>query len=259
MRLLFSIVILMLNISSFAQVNVTLDHWYNRETNTKTGQPFHYLWTDTMNSGFSRLGALFISKGANLATLDNAPESSDLSMIDIYIIVDPDTTSENPKPNYVRDPDIKVIKKWVKKGGVLLLMDNDAPNSEFTHFNRLAGQFGIVFNAVTLNPVRDNKWDMGAEINLPDHPLFKGVNKIYMKEVASITTSGNARSVLTDGDYTLIAECNYGKGFVLAVGDPWLYNEYIDHIMLPADFENRKAAENLVDYLLKKTGIPSMP
>jgi unsaturated rhamnogalacturonyl hydrolase len=38
---------------------------------------------------------------------------------------------------------------------------------------------------------------------------------------------------------------------VVAIGDPWIYNEYIDHDRLPADFENRKAAENLTDYLLK--------
>jgi unsaturated rhamnogalacturonyl hydrolase len=49
-----------------------------------------------------------------------------------------------------------------------------------------------------------------------------------------------------------IAEINLGKGYVLAVGDPWLYNEYIDHVMLPASFENLKAANNLVDLLLSK-------
>ena len=30
---------------------------------------------------------------------------------------------------------------------------------------------------------------MAAETNLPDHPLFAGVNKIYMKEVAPIILS----------------------------------------------------------------------
>jgi unsaturated rhamnogalacturonyl hydrolase len=49
-----------------------------------------------------------------------------------------------------------------------------------------------------------------------------------------------------------IAETPFGKGFVLAVGDPWLYNEYIDHAVLPADFENLKAANNLTEYLLSK-------
>jgi len=35
-----------------------------------------------------------------------------------------------------------------------------------------------------------------------------------------------------------------------AIGDPWIYNEYIDHDRLPESFENRKAAENLTELLL---------
>jgi unsaturated rhamnogalacturonyl hydrolase len=37
---------------------------------------------------------------------------------------------------------------------------------------------------------------------------------------------------------------------VFAIGDPWIYNEYMDHDRLPESFENRKAAENLTDLLL---------
>ena len=51
-----------------------------------------------------------------------------------------------------------------------------------------------------------------------------------------------------------MAESRVGKGLVVALGDPWIYNEYIDHFFLPADFENLKAAENLTQYLLKNTG-----
>jgi hypothetical protein len=39
----------------------------------------------------------------------------------------------------------------------------------------------------------------------------------------------------------------------MAIGDPWLYNEYIDHALLPESFENLKAANNLVELLLNKT------
>jgi len=55
---------------------------------------------------------------------------------------------------------------------------------------------------------------------------------------------------LTENGKVLIAEANYGKVYVFAIGDPWIYNEYIDHDRLPIGFENRKAAENLTDYLL---------
>ena len=91
---------------------------------------------------------------------------------------------------------------------------------------------------------------MGASTNLPPHPLFKGVSKIYIKEVSDINISGNASSILTEKGKVLMAENKFGKGYVFAIGDPWIYNEYIDHDRLPESFDNRKAAENLTDLLL---------
>jgi len=240
-----------------AQKTVGLDNWFNHEVIAATGKPFHYTWNDTLNSGFSTLGEIFVSNGAQLVTLTGKPDRKTLKEVDIYIIVDPDTTSENPRPNYIGPDDVKSICKWVKNGGILLLMGNDGPNCEFTHFNTLAVKFGFYFHPVTLNPVTGKNWEMGAETNLPDHPLFKGVNKIYMKEVAPISVTGKAKPVLMDGDAVFIAETTYGKGYVMAVGDPWLYNEYIDNRRLPADFENLKAADNLAGYLLRKSPITS--
>jgi len=133
-----------------------------------------------------------------------------------------------------------------------MMMANDGPNCEFTHFNQLAKVFGIQFHPKTLNPVVNRQWEMAAEINLPNHPIFAGVNKVYMKEVGPITVTKNAQPVLKDGDDIFIAETRFGKGYVLAIGDPWLYNEYIDHWLLPESFENQKAASNLCDFLLKQ-------
>ena len=239
---------------SIAQKTVGLDNWFNHETNVKTGKIYHYTWDDKENSGFSQLGDVFKSRSAELRTIGSKPNSQSLKGIDIYIIVDPDTTKENPTPNYVDASDVKFLKKWVSKGGVLLLMANDGPNCEFTHFNQLAKVFGFGFQTQTRNPVINRDWEMGAETNLPNHPLFTGLKKIYLKEVGSIVVSKNAKPVLKDGDdkSIFIAETQYGKGYVLAVGDPWLYNEYIDHALLPESFENLKAANNLVDLLLNK-------
>lgn len=241
-------------LGSFAQETVGLDNWFNHEVNAKTGKIYHYTWDDTENSGFSQLGQLFTNHGANLKTIATGPNSKSMKNVNIYIIVDPDTTKENPTPNYINANDIKFLKKWVADGGVLLLMANDGPNCEFTHLNQLAKTFGFYFQAKTLNPVINREWDMAAEINLPNHPLFSGVKKIYMKEVAPIVVSKTAKTVLNDGETKaiIIAETNYGKGYVLAIGDPWLYNEYIDHAVLPESFENLKAANNLVDLLMKK-------
>ncbi len=235
----------------YSQKVVGLDNWFNRETNAKTGQPFHYLWTDTENSGYSRWGDIFKSRGAKITTIEK-PLASVLSSINVYIIVDPDTTTESKSPNYIMPDDIKAITKWVKKGGVLAILANDAPNCEFTHLNQLAKEFGMRFNHVTLHPVPGTDFEKGASVNLPAHPLFKDVSKIYIKEVSDIKLSGTAKSVLTENGKVLIAENNFGKGYVFAIGDPWIYNEYIDHDRLPEKFQNRKAAENLTDLLLSK-------
>jgi unsaturated rhamnogalacturonyl hydrolase len=252
--LLLAFILCTMVAGSFAQKTVGLDNWFNHETNPKTGKIFHYTWDDKENSGFSQLGDLFVNNGANLKTIFSGPNSKSMKGVNVYIIVDPDTTKENPTPNYVNANDIKFLKNWVSKGGVLMLMANDGPNCEFTHFNKLAETFGFYFQTTTLNPVINRQWDMAAEINLPNHPLFTGVNKIYMKEVGPIVLSKDAKPVLKDGDgkSILMAETNYGKGYVLAIGDPWLYNEYIDHAYLPESFENLKAAKNLVGFLLKK-------
>jgi unsaturated rhamnogalacturonyl hydrolase len=232
-----------------SQSVVGLDTWFNNETNAKTGKPFHYLWTDTEFSGYSRWGEIFTSRGAKITTVGK-PLAEVLSKIDIYIIVDPDTTTENPKPNYFTPDDIKAIKNWVKKGGVLAVLGNDAPNCEFTNFNKLMRQFGMSFNHVTLHPVTGTNFEMGASKNFIDHPLFKGVSKIYIKEVSDINLSGTAKAILSENGKVLMAENKFGKGYVFAIGDPWIYNEYIDHDRLPETFENRKAAENLTDLLL---------
>jgi unsaturated rhamnogalacturonyl hydrolase len=232
------------------QLKVGLDNWYNHETNAKTGKPYHYLWTDTAWSGYSRWGKIFTEKGAAISTLQR-PNADNLHKISVYIIVDPDTTSENPSPNYIVKEDADVIETWVRNGGVLMLLANDGPNCEFTHLNQLSSRFGITFNHVTLHPVTNNKWEMGASTNLPDHPIFKGVKKIYLKEISSLNLKGNAKTILSEKGQVLMAESKVGKGLVVAVGDPWIYNEYMDHDRLPQDFDNRKAAENLTDYLLK--------
>jgi unsaturated rhamnogalacturonyl hydrolase len=236
----------------FSQPVVGLDNWFNHETDARTGSPFHYLWTDSAFSGYSRWGAIFTSRGAKIFTIAK-PYPAFLKKLSIYIIVDPDTTTESPKPNYILSDDVASIKKWVEDGGILAVLANDGPNCEFTHLNMLMSQFGMRFNHVTLHQVTGDDFEMGASTNLPDHPLFKGVKKIYLKDISDINLSGRAKSILTENGKVIIAENKFGKGYVFAIGDPWIYNEYIDHDRLPASFDNRKAAENLTDMLLSYT------
>jgi unsaturated rhamnogalacturonyl hydrolase len=232
---------------------IGLDYYYNNEW--KDGKQFHYVWEDTLNSGYSELGKIITNYGAAIERVPNAPTSDNLKKLSAYIIVDPDTPLETEKPNYIEEAAIRTILEWVKKGGVLVLMANDSNNCEFEHLNNLSMKFGIKFNGDSKNKVTGKNFDMGAFTNLPPHPLFKDVRKIYMKEISTISLKLPARAILKDKSFNIIAEANYGKGYVYAVGDPWFYNEYIDNRKIPEGFDNYQAAKNYIKWILEKSKI----
>lgn len=232
---------------------VALDYYFNCE---KKKDPlgaevqYHYTWEDRENSGFSILANAIENLGAELACVKSAPRFEELKNYRVYVIVDPDTPKETAAPNYITDNDINEIANYVERGGVLLLMGNDFGNCEFDNFNRLAAKFGIRFNEVSINKVTGTKWEMGKISHLPGHPLFKGINNIYLKEISTLALSANAQPVLIDKEDVVMAESKYGKGYVFVVGDPWIYNEYIDHRRLPEEYQNYEAAVNLFVWLL---------
>jgi unsaturated rhamnogalacturonyl hydrolase len=74
---------------------------------------------------------------------------------------------------------------------------------------------------------------------------------MFLKEVSAIETRTPAKALVSKNGDVVIATSKFGKGSVFAVGDPWLYNEYVDGRKLPAEYENYKAAEDLVKWVLK--------
>jgi len=234
---------------------VVLDEFYNSEwKKTAKGdlERFHYVWDDTANSGFSILGSKIVKLGASIDSLCEAPTSENLKRASVYVIVDPDTPLETEHPNYVDAPAIEAIAGWVKDGGILVLMENDKGNAEFEHFNKLSETFGIHFNEDSRNRVTGTAYEMGKFDVFPDHPIFKGVRQVYMKEISTLKIQNPATALFSDKGDVVIAYAKVGKGGVFAVGDPWLYNEYIEHRKLPAEYENDKAAENIFRWLLEQ-------
>src|SRR5512133_2916824 len=72
--------------NAFSQAVVGLDNWFNHETNAKTGKPFHYLWSDTENSGYSRWGEIFTGRGARITTIGQ-PVASVLNKINTSLLI----------------------------------------------------------------------------------------------------------------------------------------------------------------------------
>lgn len=235
---------------------VLLDSYFNdehmKDVSGKTVS-YHYKWNETDNNGFSILKEAFKNAGATgITTLYRAPEEDVLGSADVYIIVDPDTKKESPNPKFIEPGNVEVISRWVKRGGVLLLMANDSANVELKHFNLLAGKFGIHFNDDLLNHVKDDKHFNDGAIDIPDGNLIlTSAKKIFMKDICSLTLSDPATPALENGNAVIMAICRYGRGTVVAVGDPWLYNEYTNG-RLPAGFENDKAANDLAAWLIQQ-------
>jgi unsaturated rhamnogalacturonyl hydrolase len=143
----------------------------------------------------------------------------------------------------------------------LVLMANDTSNCEIPHFNTLAKEFGIEFSNKNRNFVKNDVFSQGQFLLSGKHPIFKEIKKIYIKEISVLNIKAPAEAVLSapegsddasgkTGD-TIMAVAKYGKGRVFAVGDPWLYTEYIGGRRLSNDFENYKAAKYLAEWLLK--------
>ncbi|MCX3264593.1 glycoside hydrolase family 88/105 protein [Pedobacter agri] len=236
-------------------LTVTVDNFFNNEYMTgPTGDkiPFHYLWEEDDNNGFSLFGKVFNDAGVKTATLKSAPTTANLKGSNIYIIVDPDTQKETANPNFMNADHAKQIAEWVKAGGVLVLLLNDAGNCEITKFNTLPELFGMKFNEDSRNKVQGSNFEQGA-VKIPaGNAIFKTAKKVYIKEISTIVAKSPAVPALTDNGDVIIATAKYGKGTVFAVGDPWFYNEYIDGRKLPEDLENYKATNDLVNWLIKQ-------
>lgn len=252
MKALLYTTLLMASFQASAQT-VMLDSYFNNEQKKAadgTMQRWHYKWDETAMSGFSMFGDLFRKHGGDTATLFEAPNATNLKKADIYIIVDADNEKENPSPNFIRKAHIDAIYKWVKNGGVLVMMGNDSANAELKHFSELSSRFGITFSNRSRNMVKGQDLPTGA-VHIPaGHEIFPSIKKAYLKEISILQVKSPAKTVIREGDDVIMAVAKVGKGTVFAVGDPWLYNEYVDGTRLTPDYENPAAAEDLAKWLL---------
>lgn len=236
---------------------VLVDAWFNsQQRKSPGGEPefFHYKWSDFSNDGYSLLGRIFESHGAALATLYDEPTAAKLRAAQYYVIASPDNPAKNPNPHYATEADGEQIAAWVRDGGTLVMFENDPPNADIEHFNAIADRFGIHYNAVLAHHVADPDFAPGEISVQPDGDLFHSPHTLYMKDTCTITVTGPARALLTDRGTTVIATARYGRGTVLAVVDPWLYNEYTDGRKRPPVHDNFAGGQELVRWLIRQHG-----
>jgi unsaturated rhamnogalacturonyl hydrolase len=172
-----------------------------------------------------------------------------------YIIVSPDIPAKNPNPHYMNAADAAQIADWVRKGGTLLMMENDPANADLSHMDLLADKFGLHFNDVLVHHVVGDDFPAGRIDVRGAVAPFTHPHVLYMKDTCSMTLSGKAVPLMKDdAGELLMAWTHYGKGMVLAVTDPWLYNEYTDGRKLPVEYDNFAGGVELVQWLIEQRG-----
>jgi unsaturated rhamnogalacturonyl hydrolase len=234
-----------------------LDGWYNSQKRLNAaGQmvEFHYKWNDYSNEGYSLFGHIFRMYGVATKTLYTAPTADALKRAQIYIIASPDNAARNPHPHYMNSKQADQIAAWVHHGGTLLIMENDKGNADIPHMDILADRFGLHFNNVLAHHVVNEDFSMGR-IDVPQsHPPFSHAQVLFMKDTSSLKLSKGARPLLTSHGVILMAWARYGKGFVVAVTDPWLYNEYTDgrKPKMPSIYNNFAGGQEFVHWILEQ-------
>ncbi len=223
--------------AAYGQKVVALDGFHNNESK----MPDHYQWDGTRPGGFSELGKVLQGLGAELRTVRERVTPAALAGVRVFIIVDPDTPAETADPQYIMPDEITALEHWVRAGGRLVLLGNDKGNAEFEHLNQLAKRFGIEFLEETYPKVKGK----GILIAKGETSIFEGAPEVYLVEVAPLKLAPDVQVLLADHGTPIMALAHAGKGEVFALGDPWIYNEYIDHK------NNRAVATKLFSELLR--------
>jgi unsaturated rhamnogalacturonyl hydrolase len=80
--------------------------------------------------------------------------------------------------------------------------------------------------------------------------VFQTAGSVFIKQLSTIDIKKPAESVYSENGEVLMAAARVGEGVVFAVGDPWFYNEYVDGRKIPPMYQNYRAAENLVKWII---------
>jgi unsaturated rhamnogalacturonyl hydrolase len=188
--------------------SVLLDAWFNsqkRRNAAGVDEYFHYKWSDFSSDGFSLFGHIFRSYGIETKTLYSAPTYDSLKHAQFYIIVSPDIPAKNPDPHYLQSRDADRVARWVKEGGVLILMENDPGNADIKHLDLLSDVFGIHFNDVLSHHAIGHDLAAGRISVSGGGLVFHSPHTLFMKDTCTISVKSPAISLLRDkGNVTAV-------------------------------------------------------
>jgi hypothetical protein len=129
------------------------------------------------------------------------------------------------------------IRNFVNSGGGLLITgeNTDCPNS---NIQPVASAFGVSLGLSYIKP------DDTYITNLAPHPIFDGINEIYMRAAGEISAVSPSMELAWYGSQGLVAAGTYGNGRIVAYGDSNIFTaDYYNQA------DNRQFSINTFEYL----------
>lgn len=140
--------------------------------------------------------------------------------------------------------EVERIVDFVEDGGGLLIMGDllAAPNA---NIQSVASEFGITLGVSNLNPTEIYTSEYA------DHPIFDGVDEIFMYAAAELSTESPAIPIAWQEEMgkAIAAAAQYGQGRVVAIGDcsMWSWVNIYEERFTTAD--NAQFAVSTFNYL----------
>ena len=132
-----------------------------------------------------------------------------------------------PNSSKIRPPEIEVLKKYVKKGGALILLAlSGGDRGLMNNLSQVSEEFGITFANTAVKDDRNNAGlpTMPIISDIASHPSTEDVDDILLPSACSLRLSGKAIGIAFTSEMAdpakapVVAVAESGKGRVMCVG-----------------------------------------
>jgi uncharacterized coiled-coil protein SlyX len=132
-----------------------------------------------------------------------------------------------PNSSKIRPPEIDVLKKYVKKGGGLLLLSlSGGDRGLMNNMSQVSEEFGIIFDNTAVKDERSNAGlpTMPIITDIIAHPVTEDIDDLLVPSACSLRIEGKAIALAITSEMAepvrvpVIAIAEAGKGRIMCVG-----------------------------------------
>ncbi|MCK5265139.1 MAG: hypothetical protein KAR03_05980, partial [Candidatus Thorarchaeota archaeon] len=132
-----------------------------------------------------------------------------------------------PNSSKIRPPEIDVLKKYVKKGGALMLLAlSGGDRGLMNNLSQVSEEFGIIFDNTAVKDERNNAGlpTMPIISDIKTHPSTEDLDDFLLPSACSLRLEGKAIGIAFTSDVAepvkapVIAVSEAGKGRIMCIG-----------------------------------------